>query len=175
MALVTHSAEGELWTADAHRAYQSAVELVQRSLDDHSRAVGTVATDDLQSTAAALEAALADLSEAEIALTGAAAFWLEDADDPEADDPDAEASDTDSPTSDDGRVPTLVNLQLSLDVVDPDRLIATARGLDPDTVVDTVEDALFVIGAQLGWDAVIGDQLEHLEMRSLATEVHTGA
>ncbi|HIT74928.1 MAG TPA: hypothetical protein IAA98_05025 [Candidatus Avipropionibacterium avicola] len=174
---MTHSAEGELWTADAHRAYQSAVELVQRSLDDHSRAVGTVATDDLPATAAALEAALADLSEAEIALTGAAAFWLEDADDPEADDPDAsaDAPDTGPPTSDDGRVPVLVNLQLSLDVVDPDRLIATARGLDPDATVDTVEDALFVIGAQLGWDAVIGDQLEHLEMRSLATEVHTGA
>ncbi len=175
---MTEPSAADLWTTEAHLAYQAAVDLVSRALDEHAGAIAAKKADDLGVTAAALEAALADLSEVEVALTGSAAFWL--------DTEDTEGTDTDDTgdTGDSGDIaldepaegtPAVVNLQLSLDVLDVDGLITAARALDGDAQVDTVEDALFVIGARAGWDAVIIDQVDAIRMRSLATEVHVRA
>ena len=178
---MTEPSAADLWTTEAHLAYQAAVDLVSRALDEHAGAIAAKKADDLVVTAAALEAALADLSEVEVALTGSAAFWL-DTEDTEGTDTD-DTGDT-GDTGDSGDIaldepaegtPAVVNLQLSLDVLDVDGLITAARELDGDAQVDTVEDALFVIGARAGWDAVIIDQVDAIRMRSLATEVHVRA
>lgn len=172
---MTEPSAADLWTTEAHLAYQAAVDLVSRALDEHAGAIAAKKADDLAVTAAALEAALADLSEVEVALTGSAAFWLdtEDADMGDLGDLDgAGGTALDEPSE---GTPAVVNLQLSLDVLDSDAVIAVAQQVDPDAQVSTVEDALFVIGARAGWDGVIADQVDAIQMRSLATEVHVQA
>ena len=169
----------ELWGPAAREDYAAAADRVRTALDRHSDAINSGhEIEALAATATELEAALAAMSEAEQALTGAAAFWLdtEDTDDPDggAGDPDSDQPDrSGAGTLSDGIVPVTADLQLTMDVTDADRLFGLARDLDPGATVDSIEDAIFLVTGRLGWDHLLADQVDGVTMQGATARLVT--
>ena len=169
--------DSELWSPAARETYALTAERVRSAVDSHVAAVEEAhSVDVLESTATELEAALAAMSESEQALTGAAAYWLDLADPDGPDDSDADLpgngrSGQDAPP--DGVVAVTADLQMTMDVTDTSRLLAQARELEPETPIISIEDAIFVITGQLGWDHLLADQVEGVTMQGATAQLVT--